>query len=933
VASAHGMERERRLRRTGLAHGALFFAVYSPSSGCALVLQLAPPPQHAEAVAPTSRSMEPALQPAAATAGWTLSLLEVGEVRLSVPLYELADVCLDFMIGHHRQLSDQANLPRAMHHFCLVFCNKRPPLPLCTQTLAERQEVVEALQRLRAGKPVEALTVHRLGLLEMPTGRFGSEACLVALVPGRMLVFSAECTPRFVLRPTGVVHLAQQRQPLGFMVRHTAGVTEFIAPDAEMKRVWSDAIACTCEIRGVMVDQVPAILPVINGAPKERMGPGLDERSLDTSWRSIDQGVQLLATLSCSAGFRVCVARKEKLLQEMEQDHIIEQILRQELAVCEAGMSAIRMRLASRLALVAKLHLSGSDVAAIPLMLHPAGGERLNAAATARREARLGARLAAERDAQSMLLKQCVEREHKVERLARTVARLPDEAIFSRRHAGMAPIEAAIRHGTFFFAVRLPSSSPTTLLSTLVLDAEEGTLFVQGGETVLYSFDLADVGPLCLGYRAGQFRSSKVPDSCCLGIVNLQGGLPLALCTDTVDERDLIHRALRLGGETPPLMPPPVLHMAELFPQRTSAPASLAAWGVLLPDRLLLLSHSEAITPVLLLPLMGATITCKLNDKTKSFSLATARAGSFCFSCVDHHACARWLNALSALVPVVHLSGTGADLLAASLQTGRGSTPLAPAVLAELSRQHEMLALRIQLLRQEVALSEFHLLDAQQSAQRTVATALERVYAYARRGLFRSRSRLSFSPNATYKGSTDAQASASRESGGKSVSGSASQCTSVGVALPHPTVEQLLERATWLNAEVRSEMVAREEEIRQLQEAVVVFSTVDWEWATPISGGLTLWDVWHRADERAMAKRISEVLGPGPPPDHQSPSGQEEERIGIDETPAPCSSPAQPKLSFWSSLRSLSSGLPIGVSDDGGVNVDASRLCHGPAWS
>lgn len=67
------------------------------------------------------------------------------------------------------------------------------------------------------------------------------------MVPGRLLVFSGECVPLFILRPTGVAQLPQQRRALGFEVRHAMGATEFVAADAEMKNVWFEAISATCD--------------------------------------------------------------------------------------------------------------------------------------------------------------------------------------------------------------------------------------------------------------------------------------------------------------------------------------------------------------------------------------------------------------------------------------------------------------------------------------------------------------------------------------------------------------------------------------------------------------------------------------------------------------------------------------------------------------
>jgi hypothetical protein len=358
----------------------------------------------------------------------------------------------------------------------------------------------------------------------------------------------------------------------------------------------------------------------------------------------------------------------------------------------------------------------------------------------------------------------------------------------------MSPIEASIRSGSRFFNVRFPSAPLSAAPSILILDAEEGALHVKTGETVVQSFDLADVAPLCLGYRAGHFRCTGVPDSCCFGIVCLSGGMPFTLHTDTEDEREGIHRALYLGGESPPLMPPPLLHAGELCATRSSAPIALGTWSVLLPDRLLLLAHADSAAPLVALSLLGASIKYKTDSKARTFTLTTLHVGSLTLSCPDAACCLRWVDALGALVPVVH-SGSNS---ASPVSIGRGSPPLTPAVLQELSRQHESFTVQIQLLRQEISLAEMQLLQAHLSAQRLVAMALAHLYAHARPGLFRSRSRLSFSPGDMGKGGTGVLAGSSGNLPVASPPG-----VTRAVSLPAPTAEQLLERATWINAEVR----------------------------------------------------------------------------------------------------------------------------------
>lgn len=213
-------ERERRLRETGLATGSLFFGVHGAESGSkGMVLHL-----------------EPSAAGSSGAAAWTLRLMEEGEPRIVVPATALLHVCMDFTVGHHRQQAEVTRCTKARYHFCLVLADKQPPVPLWTPTDAERQAVVGVLRSVSSGQPIQPISVLRLGMLETRAGRFGAEACLVVLVPGRLIVFSGECAPLFILRPTGVAHLTQQKRALGFEVRHPMGATEFVAADAEMKR-------------------------------------------------------------------------------------------------------------------------------------------------------------------------------------------------------------------------------------------------------------------------------------------------------------------------------------------------------------------------------------------------------------------------------------------------------------------------------------------------------------------------------------------------------------------------------------------------------------------------------------------------------------------------------------------------------------------------
>jgi len=278
------------------------------------------------------------LQPSAASSSsgagmWILRLLEAGEPTLVVPVSSLLHVCMDFTMGHHRQQEEIARCTKARYHFCLVLADRQPPVPLWTPTNAERQAVVGALHALVSSQIPASLSVLRLGMLETRSGRMGAVACLVALVPGRLLVFSAECAPLFVLRLTGVADLPQQRRSLGFEVRHAAGASEFFAGDAEMKRVWFDALsAASCDEKAASVDELWRLIPGSQGAASQ--GPGRGSSGISTgSSRSLAElsagGAPSLLSLLCrsSPGVAVCAAYKLRMLHDLEMAHITQHIL------------------------------------------------------------------------------------------------------------------------------------------------------------------------------------------------------------------------------------------------------------------------------------------------------------------------------------------------------------------------------------------------------------------------------------------------------------------------------------------------------------------------------------------------------------------------------------------------------------------------------
>jgi len=162
---------------------------------------------------------------------------------------------------------------------------------------------------------------------------------------------------------------------------------------------------------------------------------------------------------------------------------------------------------------------------------------------------------------------------------------------------------------------------------------------------------------------------------------------------------------------------------------------------------------------------------------------------------------------------------------------------------------------------------------------------------------------------------------------------------------------------TQLNAAVREELEEREREIgqlqraasglepttlsreshslerRQLQRAAVAFGAADWEWSTHISDGLSLWDVWLRAKETLRQQPLPPPPPPPQPPPRVAaaspPPSAPVAGAGGAAQPAPScarSPPEKPSMSFLQSVRSLSTGLPIGVlSSDADVDAALSR--------
>eukprot|EP00965_Chrysotila_dentata_P180631 5962916-Pleurochrysis_carterae.AAC.1 len=76
---------------------------------------------------------------------WMLRLLEWGEERLVTPLTSLQHICLDFAVGHFRELQQVAARERSRYYFCLVH-RSGTPTPLWTHTDAERRKIVQTME-------------------------------------------------------------------------------------------------------------------------------------------------------------------------------------------------------------------------------------------------------------------------------------------------------------------------------------------------------------------------------------------------------------------------------------------------------------------------------------------------------------------------------------------------------------------------------------------------------------------------------------------------------------------------------------------------------------------------------------------------------------------------------------------------------------------
>jgi hypothetical protein len=110
-----------------------------------------------------------------------------------------------------------------------------------------------------------------------------------------------------------VARLPQQKRALGFEVRHPMGATEFIAADAEMQRVWFDAISATCDGWAAGVGDIPPRMPSRSPSNGPEAGGGPAVAS------TLFLGARLAPSLSRCSGFKACVACKDAMLQALEQ--------------------------------------------------------------------------------------------------------------------------------------------------------------------------------------------------------------------------------------------------------------------------------------------------------------------------------------------------------------------------------------------------------------------------------------------------------------------------------------------------------------------------------------------------------------------------------------------------------------------------------------
>lgn len=825
------------LESTGHARGDSFFAVndlYHPGP-CHLVLAL--------------------------RAGQLELRRPTGSIALAASLAHDDAVLCGYTPGHHRRHSVEVGVPSAppRHHFSVVL-RSRPPVALWTHSAAALDDIARMLRAAAGGsRPLPPAPVLRIGVLyEVAESLIASPAPRVALLlRGRLILFTGAdgrpATPSRVLEPLCAAEAPRRQHALDIEISYAQCVCRLRAPDAAGKAQWLAALQAACgddaEASGARTLS-SATVALTKGATRHNGSSGSTVASaameaaavmaaksvvaehnalLEGALRMEQQSSHAAGRSLASAGINGRVARvpedvhetvglralesaRTRALCALRGFSISTELLRGETRSCEEVCGVVELELAQQLAQFAQCHArGGGDGSFGGASLMESAGERLRAvvggAGSVTKRSRVSEALAEERQQHRALLLECEERELKWAQLAETVARLPAEMVNFRRTKGdLSPLEAALRLGGAFFSARAVGPMGKGGERVLSLDVSRRTLTQHDGASgrtvAVHRFD--SLLSLLPGYCPAHFRSAADRT---LGILcGASGEPPIVLELESKGARDEMLDSLRSAVRGEPYEPAPILHSGRLLFRGRDE------WAVLIPSQLLLLGAADETVPKRVLSLRGAVLRLAPTLSHKMV-LDGANGSSDVLEARQASELSSWIGVLSRVLPTATLQASGSSRYRALVE----QPPLSPENFERLSGDLSEAEIHLGLMQEALA-------DAEKAVRASIASAQERLAAAAAQ--------------------FGACAGSDFGRGGLGLLGE--RPPTEGANVDQDDSARSLQLAKLLNSAVRDELRSRDVELLRLQEAMLLVSTVDWEWASPVGDHSTLWQVWSQ---------------------------------------------------------------------------------------
>lgn len=544
-------------------------------------------------------------------------------------------------------------------------------------------------------------------------------------------------------------------------------------PDEQVDAAGSDVMAISSATPALTPSSAPASEPVL--VPATLSSSGETHTIADLEAAGATSAATFSATSVAAANRAPALTHAgvaTRLAREVSSCSVEIRLLTHELSTIDAAREAVSLRLARRMAMVAKRELGGGGGGGLSLGVG-VGSSKSNGGGGAAgsggcseggrgdlhaadsldgcSDEQLRARLVSERAVHATLVEQQTDRRVKWERLVETVATLPlDSPSQSPLRRRMPRIEPHLRLGaTYHPAWRLPQPDAdgsggsgggsgghgAAVPVVIMVDVQHGALRLVEEGVEKSAVPFAAVPSLFPGYRASHYRSAGVghlpkngsgaagvpgapppSESCCFCLPGVRSAPPVPLHTGSPRERDFLFAAWRAAAALRPLTPHHPLHAGALMrePQRGSLYWSLCH-AVLLPDHLLLLATPEDAFPFRSLALHGAAIYHRPADRSLVFTLRGA-GWHATFSAKDAAAHKEWLDALKNALPI----GTVAD----DGTLGRlRRRPRVVDSLADLSSAR----VAVRALQRSVAEAEARLASEQSAADAAVARAINQV--------------------------------------------------------------------------------------------------------------------------------------------------------------------------------------------------------------